>query len=198
MIKIHCVSFLSGEGNGNCKEIQPVHPHRNQSWIFIVRTDAETETAFLWPPDVKNWLMWKSRKKKKKQPDAWKDWRREDKGMTENEMLGWHHWLDGHEFEQPLGVGGRQGRLAFYSPWGCKQLDTTERLSWTELKAMKGEIDSDSIIVGGFNVLLTSMDRPFRQKTVKETQVLHDTLDQIELMGHSIQKQQNTCIQNIL
>ena len=63
---------------------------------------------------------------------------------------------------------------------------------------MKGEIDSDSIIVGGFNVLLTSMDRPFRQKTVKETQVLHDTLDQIELMGHSIQKQQNTCIQNIL
>ena len=76
----------------NSKEIQPVHPNRNQSWIFIGRTDAEAETPKLWPPDAKNWLIWKD-------PDAGKDWRQEEKGMTEDEMAGWHHWLHGHEFE---------------------------------------------------------------------------------------------------
>ena len=76
----------------NCKEIQPVHPKGNQSWIFIGRTDAEAETPILWPPDVKNWLG-------EKDPDAGKDWRWEEKGMTEDEMVGWHHWLDGHELE---------------------------------------------------------------------------------------------------
>ena len=76
----------------DCKEIQPVHPKRNQSWIFIGRTDAEAEAPILWPPDVKNWLIWKD-------PDAGKDWRQEEKGMTGDEMAGWHHWLDGHEFE---------------------------------------------------------------------------------------------------
>ena len=74
------------------KEIQPVHPKGNQSWIFIGRTDAKAETPILWPPDVKRWLMWKD-------PDAGKDWRREEKGTTEDEMVGWHHWLKGHEFE---------------------------------------------------------------------------------------------------
>ena len=81
----------------DCKEIQPVHPKGHQSWIFIERTDAEAETPILWPPDVKNWLIWKD-------PDAGKDWRRE-KGMTEDEMAGWHHRLDGHEFELAPGVG---------------------------------------------------------------------------------------------
>ena len=76
----------------DCKEIQPVHPKRDQSWLFIGRTDIEAETPRLWPPDVKNWLMWKD-------PDAGKDWRREEKGMTEDEMVGWYHWLNGHEFE---------------------------------------------------------------------------------------------------
>ena len=76
----------------DCKEIQPVHPKGNQSWIFIGRTDVEAETPILWTPDVKNWLIWKD-------PDAGKDWRQEEKGMTENEMVGWHHWLNGHEFE---------------------------------------------------------------------------------------------------
>ena len=76
----------------NCKEIQPVHPKGDQSWIFIGRTDVETETPILWPPDVKNWLIGKD-------PDAGKDWRREEKGTTEDEMVGWHHWLNGHEFE---------------------------------------------------------------------------------------------------
>ena len=76
----------------DCKEIQPVHPKGNQSWIFIGRTDAKTETPILWPPDVKNWLIWKD-------PDAGKDWRWEEKRMTEDEMVGWHHWLNRHEFE---------------------------------------------------------------------------------------------------
>ena len=74
------------------KEIQPVHPKVNQSWIFIRRTDAETEALILWPPDVKNWLIWKN-------PKAGKDWRWEEKGMTEDDMVEWHHQLDGHEFE---------------------------------------------------------------------------------------------------
>ena len=75
-----------------CKEIQPVHPKGNQSWLFIGKTDVEAETPILWPPDVKNWLIWKD-------PDAGKDWRPEEKGTTENEMVGWHHRLNGHEFE---------------------------------------------------------------------------------------------------
>ena len=76
----------------DCKEIQPVHPKGNQSWIFIGRTDAEAETPVLWPPDAKNWLIWKD-------PDAGKDWRQEKEGMTGDEMVGWHHWLNGHVFE---------------------------------------------------------------------------------------------------
>ena len=80
------------EGPLDCKEIQPIHPKGNQSWIFIVRTDAEVETPILWPPDVKYWLIWKD-------PDPGKDWRWKEKGMTEDEMVGWHHRLNGHEFE---------------------------------------------------------------------------------------------------
>ena len=109
----------------DCKEIKLVNPKGNQSWIFIGRTDAEAETPVLWPPDTKNWLT-------RKDPDAEKDWRQEEKGATEDEMVGWHHWLDGHEFEQAPGVGDGQGSLACCSPWGHKDLDTTEQLSWTE------------------------------------------------------------------
>ena len=103
------------------KEIQPVHPKGNQSWIFIGRTDAEAETPILRPPDVKNWLIGKD-------PDAGKDWRREKKGTTEDEMVGWHHRLSRDEFEEAPGVGDGQGGLACYSPWGCKESDTTEWL----------------------------------------------------------------------
>ena len=110
----------------DCKEIQPVNPKGNQSWIFIGRIDAEAETPILLPPDVKNWLIGKD-------PDAGKDWRQEEKGTTEDEMVGWHHWLDGHEFEKALGVGDEQGVLAYCSPWGCKELDTTEWLNLTDL-----------------------------------------------------------------
>ena len=109
----------------NCKDIQPVNPKGNQSWTFIGRIDAEAETPIVWPPDVKNWLIWKD-------PDAGKDWRWEDKGTTEDEMVRWHDWLDGHEFEHTPGVGDGQGSLACCSPWGCKESDTTEQLNWTE------------------------------------------------------------------
>ena len=108
-----------------CKEIKPVHPKGNQSWIFIGRTVAQAETTILWPPDAKNWLIGKD-------PDAGKDWRREEKGMTD-EMVGWHHWLNGHEFQQAPGVGDGQGGLVCCSPWGRKESDTTEWLNWTEL-----------------------------------------------------------------
>ena len=107
----------------DCKEIQLVHPKGNQYWIFIGRTDAKAETPVLWPPDAKNWLIGKG-------PDAGKDWRQEEKGMTEDEMVKWHHWLYGHEFEQALGVDDGQGSLACYSPWGLKESDMTERLNW--------------------------------------------------------------------
>ena len=110
----------------DCKEIQPVHPERNQSWIFIVRADAEAETPILLAPDAKNWLI-------RKDPDAGKDWRWEEKVTTEDEMVGWHHRLYGHEFEQALGIGDGQGSLACCSPWGHKESDTTEWLNWTEL-----------------------------------------------------------------
>ena len=109
----------------DCKKSHPVNPKGNQSWIFIGRTDAEANTPILWPPDVKNWLIWKD-------PDAGKDWRWEEKGTTEDEMVGWHHLLDWHEFEWAPGVGAGQGGLACCRPWGRKELDTTERLNWTE------------------------------------------------------------------
>ena len=119
------------------KEIQPVHPKGNQCWIFIGRTDAEAEALIFWPPDVKNWLTGKD-------PDAGRGSGQEDKGTTEDEMVGWHHWHNGHEFEQAPEVGDVQGSLAWCSPWGHKESDTTERLNWTELNwqtlVSKGEL----------------------------------------------------------
>ena len=106
----------------DCKELKPVSPKRNQSWIFIGRTDAESETPILWLPDVKSRLIGKD-------PYAEKDWRQEEKGMTEDEMVGWHHWLDRHEFEHAPVDGGGQGSLVFYSPWGCKESDMSEWLN---------------------------------------------------------------------
>ena len=106
------------------KEIQPVHPKGNQSWIFIGRTDAEAETPIFWSPDVKNWLIGKD-------PDAGKDWRQEEKGTTEDEMVGWPHWFDGHEFEWAPRVGDGQGSLACCNPWGCTVgHDWVTKLNW--------------------------------------------------------------------
>ena len=100
------------------KEIQPVNPKGNHPWIFIRRTDAEAEAPILWPPDAKSWLIGKD-------PDAGKDWNQEEKAATEDEMVGWHHQLNGHELEQALGVGDGQGRLVCCSPWGCKESNST-------------------------------------------------------------------------
>ena len=122
------------------KEIQCVHPKGNQSWIFIGRTTAETVTPILWPLDVRSWLIWKD-------PDAGKDCRQEEKGTTEDEMVGWHHWLNGHEFEQALRVGDGQGSLACCSPCNmckeCKECKSHTLLSnWTELIGLKDSEES--------------------------------------------------------
>ena len=105
------------------KGIQPVHPKGNQSWIFIGRTDAEAEAPIFWLPDAENWLI-------RKDPDDGKDWREEEKGTTEDEMVEWHQWLDGHEFEQAPGVGDGQGSLTCCRPWGHKEWGTSEWLNW--------------------------------------------------------------------
>ena len=109
----------------DCKEIQPVHSEGDQSWVFTGRTDVEAETPILWPPHVKSWLIWKD-------PDAGKDWGQEENGMTENEMVGWHHRLDGHGFGWTPGVGDGQGGLACCGSWGRKESDMTEWLNWTD------------------------------------------------------------------
>ena len=110
----------------DCKEIKLVNPKGNKSWIFTGKTDAETEAPILWVPDVKSQFI-------RKDTDSGKDWRQEEKRTAEDEIVGWHHWLNGHEFEQAPGVGDGQGSLACWSPWGHKESDTTERLNWTEL-----------------------------------------------------------------
>ena len=112
------------------KEIKPVNPKGNQSWLFIGRTDAEAEAPVHWPPNAKNWLIGKD-------PDAGKDWRQEEKRIREDELVGWHHQLYGHEFEQALGVSEGQGSLACFSPWDCKESDTTEWLNWTDPKEFR-------------------------------------------------------------
>ena len=122
----NCVLEKTLENSLDCKEIRPVHLKGNHSWIFIGKTDAEAETPVLWPPDAKNWLIGKD-------PGTGKDRRQEEKGMTEDEMVGWHHRLDGRESEQAPGVGDGQGSLVCCSPWGRKESDMTERLNWTEL-----------------------------------------------------------------
>ena len=103
----------------DCKDIWPVNPKGNQSWVFIGRTDAEAVTPILWLPDAKNLLIWKD-------PDAGKDWRQEEKGMTEDKVVWWHHWLSGRESEWTPGVGDGQGGLVCCSTWGHKESDATE------------------------------------------------------------------------
>ena len=108
----------------DCKEIKSVNPKGNQFWLFIGRTNFEAEAPILWPPDVKNWLIGKD-------PDAEKDWRQGEKGTSENEMVGLHHQLNGHKFEQALGAGDRQGSLTCCS-YGVAESDMTKQLNWTE------------------------------------------------------------------
>jgi len=121
----------------DCKEIQPVHPKGNQFWIFIGRTDAKAEATILWSPDVKRWLIWKD-------SNAVKDWRLEEKGKTVDQIVGWHHRVYGHVFEQALGVGDGQGILACCGPRGLKESDRTELLNWTDVKSLLTGKDPDS------------------------------------------------------
>ena len=111
----------------DCREIQPVHSEGDQPWDFFRRNDAKAETPVLWPPHMKSWLI-------RKDSDIGRDWGQEEKGTTEDEMAGWHHQLDGREFGWTLGDGDGQGGLACCDSWGRKELDTTERLNWTDLK----------------------------------------------------------------
>ena len=120
------------------RNIQPVHP-KDQSWVFIERTDVEAETPILWPPDVKSWLIGKD-------PDAGKDWGQEDKGTTEDEMVGWHHWLNGHGFGWTLGVGDGKGGLECCGSWGHKESETTERLNWTDPHKMSTKIHIECLL----------------------------------------------------
>ena len=124
LVKNSSASAIDSGDVGSIPQSGRLHGGGNQSWIFIGRTHAKAETPILWPPDAKNWLIGKDL-------DAGKEWRQEEKGTTEDETVGWHHWLDGHEFEQGPGVGDGQGSLVCCSPWGRKELDTTEGLNWT-------------------------------------------------------------------
>ena len=128
----------------DCKEIQPVHPKGDQSWIFIGKTDVEAESPILWLPDSKSWLIWKD-------PDTGKDWGRVENGTTEDGMVGWHHWLDGCESEWTPGVGDGQGGLACCSSRGRKKLDRTECLNWVnspELLIMTIDIKTKFLVPG--------------------------------------------------
>ena len=127
---LNCGVGEDSESPLDCKEIQPVHPKRNESWILIGRTNAEAEAPILWPPDAKSRLI-------RKDPDAGNDWRQEEKGTAEDKMDEWHHQLDGHKDEQALGDGEGQGSLACCSPWGHKASDTTEQLKNIEQKDWK-------------------------------------------------------------
>ena len=110
------------ESSLDCKEVKPVNPKGNQSWVFFRRIDVEAEAPVIWPPDAKSQIIGKD-------PDAGKDRKQEEKGMTEDKMVGWHHWLNGYEFEKAPGDGEGQGILACCSPWGHKELDMTEQLN---------------------------------------------------------------------
>ena len=143
----------------DCKEIQPVHSKGDQLWVFFGRNDAKAETPVLWPPHAKSWLIGKD-------SDAGRNWGQEEKGITEDEMAGWHHQLDGHELEWTPGVGDGQGGLACYDSWGRKELDTTERLNETELKwlsmhARPFAYTYHSLVILYFNCILTTFPHLF-------------------------------------
>ena len=136
------VSEKTLESPLNYKETKPVHPKGNQSWIFIGRTDAEAETPILWPPDAKNWLTGKD-------PDAGKDWRQEEKRMTEDKMVGWHHWLNGHEFEASSGRWWRTGKPGVLQSMGLERVRhnwATEQQQLNNLKVKESESVSCSVV----------------------------------------------------
>ena len=130
----------------DCKEIQPVHPEGNQSWVFIGRTDVEAETPILWPPNAKSWLIWKD-------PDPGKDWRQDEKGITEDEMVGWHHQLNGHEFEylQELVMDREAWRAAVH--WTAKcQTWLSNWTDWLNESVPLNPPHSSRVTFNGFNI----------------------------------------------
>ena len=141
----------------DCKEIQPVHSEGDQPWDFFGKNDAKAETPVLWPPHAKSWLTGKD-------SDAGRNWGQEEKGTTEDEIAGWHHWLDGRESEWTPGVGDGQGGLACCDSWGRKESDTTERLNWTDLNwwHMMCNIFSYSYLTSEFDPWVTKL--PWRRK----------------------------------
>ena len=136
----------------DCKEIQPVHSEGDQPWDFFGRNDAKVEAPILWPPHAKSWLI-------EKDSDAGRDWGQEEKRMTEDEMAGWHHWLDGCESEWTLGDGDGQGGLACCDSWGHKESDMTERLNWTEDSLSKpGILEKEQTLQGMLPVVQDEAD----------------------------------------
>ena len=154
------------------KEIQPVHPKGNQSCIFIARTDVEAETPILWLPDAKNWLIWKD-------SDAGRDWRWEEKGMTEDEMVGWHHQFNGHEFEQAPGVDDGQGSLACCSTWGFKESDMTKQLNWAELKGIfyVYQLGLSGICIQNSGLLESKRDKHYSFQKVALVRLIYDLIE---------------------
>ena len=147
---LNCVVGEDSWESLGLQEIQPVHPKGNQSWVFIRRTDVEAETPIPCPPNAKSWLIWKD-------PDSAKDWRQK-KGMTEDEMVGWHHQLNGHEFEYPPGVGNGQGGLACCSPWGCRvRHGWASELTWTFFKSRANDYTTKQLIFLHKSVLANSV-----------------------------------------
>ena len=124
----------------DCKEIQPVYSEGDKPWVFFGRNDAKAETPVLWPPLAKSWFIGKD-------SDAGRDWGQEEKGMTKDEMAGWHHWLDGLESDWTPGVGDGQGGLACCDSWGRKESDTTERLNWM-FNVQVGPLAVKMVVVG--------------------------------------------------
>ena len=151
------------EGPLDCKEIQPVHTKGDQPWTFIVRTNAEAETPILWPLDAKSWLI-------RKDPDAGKDRRQEEKGTTEDEMVGWHQWLNGREFEQALGDGEELGSLACCSPWGRKELNLTAQLQ-CEILVPRPEIEPMSLALEGKFLTTGPWGKPWSRFIINSLQL---------------------------
>ena len=159
----------------DCNESQPVHPKAGQSWVFTGRTDVEAETPILWPPDAKSWLIWKD-------PDAGKDWGQDEKGTTEDEIVGWHHRLNGHGFGWTLGVGDGLGSLACCCSWGRKESDKTEWLNWTEqpkINRFKNFYNWRIIALQNFVVFCQTSARisPLKHVIIKIKEYTRDCID---------------------
>jgi len=154
----------------DCKEIQPVHSEGDQPWDFFGRNDAKAETPVLCPPHAKSWLIGKD-------SDAGRDWGQEEMGTTEDEMSGWHHWLDGRESEWTLGVGDGQGGLACFDSWGRKELDMTERLNWLNLSMEKAMAPHSSTLA--WKIPWT--EKPGRLQSMGSLRVGHNWVTSLSL-----------------